>query len=161
MIYINKKIYSIYQGNIGNNIYRKEILTLNKSQKTKSNLVYERAFVNKKISEILSDNISSRYSNFPPDHNKLLIERLRNDEDEYKRIYFNKLFDLTFMDCLYHFTGKNSIEYLKGMQRYYSIRDTLGEDEEYINLIKYYLDNFEKIIYNKNPRKPKVTKKSV
>ena len=161
MIYINKKIYSIYQGNIGNNIYRKEILTLNKSQKTKSNLVYERAFVNKKISEILSDNISSRYSNFPPDHNKLLIERLRNDEDEYKRIYFNKLFDLTFMDCLYHFTGKNSIEDLKGMQRYDSIRDTLGEDEEYINLIKYYLDNFEKIIYNKNPRKPKVTKKSV
>ena len=102
--------------NIGNNIYRKESLTLNKSQKSKANLIYERLFVNNKISDILSDNISTRYTNFPPNHNKLLIEKLRNDEDEYKRIYFNKLFDLTFKECLGNFIGKNSIEELEGMK---------------------------------------------
>ena len=155
MIFINKKIYSIYQGNIGNNIYRKELLTLNKSQQSNSNLIYDRLFVNKKISEILSDNISSRYTNFPPEHNKLLIEKLRKEEDEYKRIYFNKLFDLKIKDCLGYLIGKNSIEELDGMQRFDSIRKTLGEDEKYINSIKYYLDNFEKIIYNKIPRRPK------
>ena len=160
MIFINKKIYSIYQGNIGNNIYRKELLTLNKSQQSKSNLIYDRLFVNKKISEILSDNISSRYTNFPPEHNKLLIEKLRNNEDEYKRIYFNKLFDLKIKDCLGYLIGKNSIEELDGMQRFDSIRKTLGEDEKYINSIKYYLNNFEKIIYNKIPRRPKKIKKS-
>jgi hypothetical protein len=36
----------------------------------------------------------------------------------------------------------------------------LGEDEEYINLIKYYLDNYEKIINNKIPRKPGKSQKS-
>ena len=39
MEFINKKIYSLYNGNIGNNIYRKEILTLNKSQKSKANII--------------------------------------------------------------------------------------------------------------------------
>ena len=160
IIFINKKIYSIYQGNIGNNIYRKELLTLNKSQQSNSNLIYDRLFINKKLSEILSDNISSRYTNFPPEHNKLLIEKLRNNEDEYKRIYFNKLFDLKFKDCLGYLIGKNSIEELDGMQRFDSIRKTLGKDEKYINSIKYYLDNFEKIIYNKIPRRPKKIKKS-
>ena len=160
MIFINKKIFSIYEGNIGNNIYRKELLTLNKSQQSNSNLIYDRLFVNKKISEILSDNISSRYTNFPPEHNKLLIEKLRNNEDEYKRIYFNQLFDLKFKDCLGYLIGKNSIEELDGMQRFDSIRKTLGEDEKYINSIKYYLNNFEKIIYNKIPRRPKKIKKS-
>ena len=159
MIFINKKIYSLYQGNIGNNIYRKELLTLNKSQKSESNLIYERVFLNKKISDILSDNISSRYTNYPPDHNKLLIERLRTDEDEYKRVYFNKLFDLTFKECLGYFIGKNSIEELEGIQIFDSIKDTLGE-EEYTNLIKYYLENYEKIINNKNPRKHKKSQQS-
>ena len=36
----------------------------------------------------------------------------------------------------------------------------MGEDEEYINLIKYYLDNYEKIINNKIPRKPEKSQKS-
>ena len=160
MIFINKKIFSIYEGNIGNNIYRKELLTLNKSQKSKANLLYERLFVNKKISDILSDNISTRYTNFLPEHNKILIERLRNDEDEYKRVYFNKLFDLTFKECLGNFIGKKPIEELEGMKGFDSIKDSLGEDEEYINLIKYYLDNFEKIINNKNPRRSRKSQKS-
>ena len=109
--------------NIGNNIYRKESLTLNKSQKSKANLIYERLFVNKKISDILSDNISTRYTNFPPNHNKLLIEKLRKDEDKYKRVYINKLFDLTFKECLGHFIGKNSFEKLEGMKGFDSLGD--------------------------------------
>ena len=80
--------------------------------------------MNKKISDILSDNISSRYTNYPPDHNKLLIKRLRTDEDEYKRVYFNKLFDLTFKECLGYFIGKNSIEELEGMKSFESIKVT-------------------------------------
>ena len=89
-----------------------------------------------------------------------MIERLRNDEDEYKRIYFNKLFDLTFKECLGNFIGKNQIEELEGMKGFDSIKDSLGEDEEYINLIKYYLDNYEKIINNKIPRRPRKSQKS-
>ena len=159
MEFINEKIYSMYKGNLGNNIYRKEILTLNKSQKSNSNISFNRIFANKKLSDILSDNISSRYSNYLPEHNKLLIERLKNDEDENKSIYFNKLFGLTFKDCLAHFIGKKTLEELKGMKRFENIKEILGEDKEYINVLRYYLENFEDIIYNKNPRKPKKEKK--
>ena len=160
MEFINKKIYSMYEGNLGNNIYRKEILTLNKSQKTNSNISYNRSFVNKKISEILSDNISSRYTNFLPEHNKLLIERLKTDKDENKSLYFNKLFDLTFTECLDYFIGKITIKELNGMKRFENVKDLLGDDKEYINVLKYYFENFENIINNKSPRKPKNNKKS-
>ena len=155
MEFMNKKIYSLYNGNIGNNIYRKEILTLNKSQKSKANIIYDREFINKKISDIFSDNISSRYTNFVPEHNKLLIESLRNEEDENKRIFFNKLFHLTFKDCLEHYIGKKQREELEGMKCFDSEKDLLSEDNEYINIIKYYLENYENIINKKNPRKPK------
>ena len=158
MEFINKKIYLIYKGNLGNNIYRKEILTMNKSQKSNSNISFNRVFANKKLSDILSDNISSRYSNYLPEHNKLLIERLKNDEDENKSIYFNKLFGLTFKDCLAHFIGKITLEELKGMKRFDNIKEIFGDDKEYINILGYYLENFENIIYNKNPRRPKKVK---
>ena len=155
MEFINKKIYSMYKGNLGNNIYRKEILTLNKSQKSNANIYYNRIFANKKIVDILSDNISSRYTNFPPEHNKLLIERLKSDEDEDKRSYFKKFFDLTFKECLDYFIGKSNIEELKGMKRFENIKDMIREDKEYINVLRFYLENFENIIYNKTPRKTK------
>ena len=158
MEFINKKIYCIYKGNLGNNIYRKEILTLNKSQKSNSNISYNRVFANKKLSDILSDNISSRYSNYLPEHNKLLIERLKNDEDENKRIYFNRLFGLTFKQCLAHFIGKITLEELKGMKLFENVKEIIGDDKEYINILGYYLENFENIIYNKNPRRPKKVK---
>ena len=154
MEFINKKIFTIYNGNIGNNIYRKELLTLNKKQKSNSNI----EFANKTISDILSDNISTRYTNYLPEHNKLLIQKLRNDNDEIKKIYFNTLFNITFNQCLSHFIGKEFIEELEGMKCFEDIKDTLGDDVEYINLVKYYLENFENIVKNKNPRRPKKSK---
>ena len=60
---INKKIYLIYDGNIGNNIFRKEILTLGKYQISNENIDFDKIFIHKKISEILSENISTRYIN--------------------------------------------------------------------------------------------------
>ena len=159
MEFINKKIFELYEGNIGNNIYRKEILTMNKSQKQNSNIEFNRTLYNKKISEIFSGNISTRYTNFPPEHNKLLIERLKNEEDENKCAYFNKILDLTFKDCLSHFIGKTFIEELDGMKRFENLQDTLDNDTEYISILRYYLENFENILNNKNPRKPKKNKK--
>ena len=159
MEFLNKKIFDLYEGNIGNNTYRKEILTLNKSQKTNSNIEFNRSLYNKKISEIFSENISTRYTNYLPQHNKLLIERLKNEEDENKNKYFNNILDLTFKDCLNHFIGKTFIEELDGMKRFENLLDSLDDDKEYINILKYYLENFENILNNKNPRKTKKSKK--
>ena len=156
--FINKKIYEIYQGKIGNNIYRKELLINNKSQKMNSNIIFNREFINKKISDIFSEFISTRYTNYLPEHNKLLIERLRNEDDENKRLYFNKLFNLTFIDCLNHFIGKKIIDELQGMKSFEFIKNTLGDDPEYISIVKYYLNNFNNIVYHKNPRKSRTQK---
>ena len=157
--FINNKIFDIYEGNIGNNIYRKELLINNKNQKMNSNIIFNREFIDKKISDIFSEIISTRYTNYLPEHNKLLIERLKNEEDENKRIYFNKLFNLTFNECLNHFIGKKSIDELQGMKCFEVIKDTLGDNPEYIKILRYYLNNFHNIVYNKNPRKPKTNKK--
>ena len=161
MEFINKKIFELYEGNIGNNIilYRKEILTMDKSQKQNSNIEFNRTLYNQKISDIFSGNISTRYTNFLPQHNKLLMERLKNEEDENKCVYFNKILDLTFKDYLSHFIGKTFIEELDGMKRFENLLDSLDDDKEYINILKYYLENFENILNNKNPRKTKKSKK--
>ena len=40
--FINKRIFDIYEGNIGNNIYRKELFINNKNQKMNSNISFNR-----------------------------------------------------------------------------------------------------------------------
>lgn len=155
---INKKIFSIYEGNIGNNIFRKEILTLNKYQISNANIEFDRVFIHKKISDILSEKISTRYTNYIPEHNKVLIENLRNESDEKKSNFFNKLFDLTFIDCMLHFIGIKKLEELEGMKCFEDIKIELDENEEYVNIILFYLKNYENIINNKKARKSKKSK---
>ena len=155
---INKKIFSIYEGNIGNNIFKKEILTLNKYQISNANIEFDRIFIHKKLSEILSEKISTRYTNYIPEHNKILIENLRNESDDMKRTFFNKLFDLTFFDCMLHFIGIKKFEELEGMKCFEDIKIELDENEEYVNTILFYLKNYEYIINNKKARKSKKSK---
>jgi hypothetical protein len=38
------------------------------------------------------------------------------------------------------------------------IKNTLGDDPEYISLVKYYLNNFNNIVLNKNPRRRRTQK---
>ena len=162
MDFINLKIFSIYKGKIkSKRRFRNQLLPINKSQKSNTNILYNRAFVNKNISDIFSDNITKKYSSYPLEHNKLLIEKLKNQEDKTNSKYFNKLFNLTFSECLNHFIGKKEIEELKGMNLFENVIEILGEDKEYINLIKYYLQNFENIINEKNPRRSKNYKNSI
>ena len=156
--FINKKINIIYDGNIGKNIFKKEILVLNNRQKVDSTINYNKNFLLKTIGEIFSDKISTRFTNYPPDHNKLVIKGLLNEEDEDKRKYFNKLFNLTFLQCLKHFREENFIEELKGLKNLREIIQESDYEKEYIDLLIYYFTNFENIIYKKKARKSKKKK---
>ena len=69
--------------------------------------------MNKTLEEIFSDKISGRYTNYPPDHNKKLIQSLLNETDENKKIYFQKIFGLTFIDCLKHFREEIHIKRIR------------------------------------------------
>ena len=158
--FINYQILIIYNGNIGNGIFKKQLQTLNQSQKSDATINFNKMFLNKTLAEIFSENISGRFTNFPPNHNKLLIEKLMNENDEEKRKYFNKIFNLTFIQCLKHFTGEIKIDLLDGLKCFEDIKNDIMDNYEddgldYYNTLKYYLNNFEVIINNKKARKPR------
>ena len=112
--------------------------------------------MDKSLKDIFSENISSRFKNYPPTHNKELIESLINEIDDEKRIYFNKLFNLTFFDCLKYFIDDMIFtNELNGFKKFSSIKGIIEQKQgkEYVDLLLYYFKNFKEIINNKKPRK--------
>ena len=155
MEFINEKIKIIYNGNIGNNIFKKELLTLNKNPKADATIDYNKTFLNKTLGDIFSETISGRFTNYLPQHNKMVIEALLNEKDEDKRIYFKKLFSLTFLQCLKHIRESIFIEEIDGIKCFNQIKENLNEEKEYLDILNYYINNFEVIINNKKARKQK------
>ena len=158
--FLNYKIKNIYNGNIGNGIFKKELQILNQSQKSDATINFNRIFLTKTIGEIFSENISGRFTNYPIYHNKVLINKLMNENDEQKRIYFNNLFNLNFIQCLKHFRGEEKIDLLDGLKCFKDIKNDIidkyeKDGDEYYNTLNYYLNNYERIINNKKSRKRK------
>ena len=156
--FLNKIIKRTYNGNIGQGIFKKELQTLNQSQKSDARINFNKDFLTKNLGEIFSDTISGRYTNFTPKHNKVLIEKLKNENDENKKIFFNKIFNITFLQCLRHFRGELYIDELNGLKTFNQIKDDIlkkypEDGEEYIEILDYYLQNYEEIINNKKARK--------
>lgn len=150
--FINHKIYDLYNGNIGKGIKIKQLQKLNPTQKSKSNIQFNKEFLQKPLRDIFSDKLSGRITFFCPEHNKKLIERLLNENDIVKKVYFNDLFNLSFLQCLEHFRGSKFYYELNGMD---DMRKELKnyEDKEYAHSLEYYLNNYEKIINNKYSKK--------
>ena len=155
MDFINEKIDYLYNGNIGNNIFKKKFLTLNKNQKADATVNYNQNFLSKTLGDIFSDEISAKFTNYRPDHNKLLVKTLINEKDEKKRVYFKNLFKLSFLECLKHFRRSVNIDELDGVRCFDEFKETLNEEDEYIRLLEYYINNFEYIIMRKKSRKSK------
>ena len=152
MKFINNKISEIYI-NIGYGMTIKKLLIINQEQISNATIPFNKMFLNKKLSEIFSVNISTRYTNYKPQHNKLLISKLLNDEDETKRNYFNKLFNLTFVECLRHFNGSRNIPILNGLTLFNELNKENEIDEEYQNTLSCYINNYEKIMERKRDKK--------
>ena len=157
-IFINEFINNVYDGNIGNSIFRKELKIINQKQISNATIRFNKLFLKKKIGEILSEDISKKYTNLPLNHNKIVINQLINDEDEVKKNCFEKLFNLEFIECLEHFIGKKYIPLLEGLKCFNDIKnidiiEKYEDGEEYCNLLEHYLKNFEDITNNKRPRR--------
>ena len=155
MDFINEKIYIMYNGNIGQGINTKKLLTLNHIQKSNVIVQYNKEFLNKTLGDIFSENISTRFTNFPKEHNKNLIENLKSELDESKRNYFNKLFNLTFLQGLKHFRESETINELIGLKKFNELIKKFEFDEDYTKCLDYYIHNFETIINNKKSRNKK------
>ena len=153
MDFSNKKIYSLYKGNIGHNILKKEFLILNKKQKSNANVEDNKAFLNKSIGDILSDKISEKYTNFEKDHNKKLVEILKNENDLNIKFYFNNFFNLTFLQCLEHYRGSKYFDELNGIICFEEDKKNINDEDDYIKILEKYVKNYEIILNKKKSRK--------
>ena len=158
-IFINGKIKEIYNNDIGHGLYLKQLLRLNKCLVSHSTFAFNRILLKKTLLEIFSENITSKIKNYPPDKNKKLIEDLLNEKDDDKRNYFENLFNLTFSDCLEHFTTKRVIEELQGLKTFLDIKNDENElkrrgfeDKDYLYIFEDRLNNYEKYLNNKRKR---------
>lgn len=118
-------------------------------------------FLNTKIKDILSYEISGNYNNYPKEFNKFLIEKLYTIKNSEK---VTCIFDITFLECLKYFRMDEDIindsKYmcLRGFEKNYEeIKDKLlkDNDEKYVNGIINLMKNYEKIYYNKKSRAKK------
>ena len=159
LVLINKIIAENYKDDPNYDKNTKKLLKINHRQIINSDVQFNKEFINKKIGDIFSDDITLRCRRYNIKHNEILIQSLINERDENKRILFRKIFNLTFLDCLNHFRGTKIIKELNGLKEYDEVCKSFEEDEDYLYSFKYYIENYEKIMENKKWRKKKTPQK--
>ena len=150
-----KKIIN-YINSIINNKKKKKLLYLSSFQVKKSKVDYNKKLLSKTLEEILSNNISGKYTNYEPQHNKYIIEELLKEEDKEKRIFYKSLFNLTLLDCIKHLRRDIFIKELKGLGTLDDMIQEFHEEIEYKKMFRYYFLNFEKKINEKKGRNRKI-----
>jgi hypothetical protein len=156
LIFINRKIKMLYLGINNKLLKQKKLFKLKQNHSISSRVNYNKCFLNKTLKLIFSEDISSKYKRYSPSHNKDVIESLINEKDEIIKSQFNSIFNLTFSDCLKHFRGSDVIEELKGLNQledYIKRVKINNNEEEYFNIFKFFIYNFERIIMEKKVRK--------
>ena len=123
MDFINKKINEVYQGNIGDGLFKKQLMKLNQEQKKNSNAEFNQLFMNRTLKEILSQNITKRIKFYDEDHNKKVIDKIIEE----KKDDFENLFNLTFIDCVEHFIGNQKFEELDGLTLFSDLKNSILE----------------------------------
>ena len=134
-------------------MFIKKLLIINQTQIADATIKFNQLFLLKTLSEIFSEDISKRYTNYLPDHNKYVISSLINHQDENVKNYFIKLFNLKFIDCLKHFRGSIIIPELSGMIPFNELDIKSESDEDYYQVLSYYMMNYEIVLTNKRKRK--------
>ena len=157
MTFINKKIFEAYNGNIGYGITKKELVKLNQKQKKNSSAAFNKAFIYKTLKEIFSEKVTKRIKLLGEDHNKELIEKLLEEKKE----QFEKLFNVTFIECVEHFVGNKEINELKGLTLFKEIKEKIinkhkEDGENYYNNLEIFMKEYEKRINNATPHKMKL-----
>ena len=129
--FINKRIEKIYNGNIGNGMNCKKLLNV----QIRPNFL--------------------KYTNYLSNHNSLMIKKLLNEKDQDKRMHLEKLFGITFLQCVKKFVGIYNSEELDEFITFNEYKDKLKQEPEYLEALKDYLINFEENIRRKKPKKKK------
>ena len=153
----NNVILKTYDYNIGRGINTKILLKNDYSQKRDTKIEFNKNFLYKTQQEIFSEKISKKNKyKFPEDHNKILIENLLEEKDEIKRNIFQLLFSMTFKECIQQICGNEYFECLEGLKQIYDEEMIkMKEEEDFKKLINDVLNNYEKKLNDRKPRKGK------
>ena len=152
-ILVINKAFKFIQSKIKNNGDKLKKIEANVKREKK--IDEERIFMNKTLGEIFSNKVSSKNKTIQDktNFNKDKIDKLRNSNNELKNI-----FDITFIQCLNHFIGKESIELLNGMTTFEKIA---FNDEILKTNLWYVCSNYEKLIMTSRPRNSKPKKNKI
>ena len=153
--FINKSIKKIYNGNIGKGVNCKQLFSIN-LQPYFYTVDFKKNLLHKTLGEIFSDQISMKYTNYLSNYNIMMIENLLNEKEQDKKKYLEKLFGITFLQCVKKFVGIYNSEELEGFITFNEYKGKLNEDSKYLKVLKDYLINFEE---NVNKKKSKTRKK--
>lgn len=149
--FVNKKIRIIFNNDIGKGISIKQFVKISKKELNHSNVEFDKNYLNTKLKEIFSGDISGKFTNFLINKNEKLLQNL------IKIDYFKELFELTFLQCIEHINGTKFIPLLEGFETLDEI--LLNEEEKLkendIENYKYIIENYKQCVENKFSRKPK------
>ena len=158
--YDNKVISEMYNNRLGHGINIKKLLKNNHFQIKCTGTIFNKELLKKTQGEILSENITTRFTNFPRDHNKNLIINLLNEEDKVKKERFNNLFNKTLSECIDHLIGVKKSKDLEGLEKIFENElKNIKKTKEYIENLKNIFNDYKKIYDEKMPRKIKPKKK--
>ena len=155
MEFINKLLEDIYKENLGQGILIKKLFTMNQEQIKNAYIDYNKMFLKKTLGEIFSEDICKRYTNYPQEHNKNLIIRLLNENNEELKNKFTRIFNIKFEDVLRHIKGSEIIKDLEGLKDINEVLKEYEDDPNYYQALNYYVFNFEEIMDRKKSRKPR------
>jgi len=155
--FINGKIKTFFNNDIGKGIFIKQFLPINKTVLYHSSVEYDKEFLNKKLKEILSL-ISNKYTCYLSTKNKDLIDHLIHLEDKGK--YFQELFELSFLDYIEYIRGTKKSELLNDLPNIDNILIQDGKiiNEDELNIYKNIINKYEAIIEHKKTRDKKSKK---
>lgn len=130
--FINKKLEKVNENSKKNKL---KLYTILKDQSYNTNIEYNRQLLEKKMDDILSDNVSKKTKIAHCNYNKITINQIK--EKKYDNII--KILNLTFLQCINHYIDKERIDCLEGFE---------GEFKLKKKRISPYEDIFLKFVYN-------------
>ena len=162
-----RKINSEIQKNaISINIDGKEykvdgLLNINQEQTINTTVGENLKLLKRELKDFFSVGISNKFKNYPRNFNKLIIEKL------YQENFTNvtSILDKTFLDSLKYFRKDKEVydneefSCLQGIEKDFEELPQKfrkeGHDNRYINMVINLINNFEQIYYEKTPRETK------
>ena len=156
--FTNKKIEEKYE--FSEEMKDLKLYVLNNSLASNSNIKFNRDLINMTLKEIFSNKVSTKCKKVSQDQNKNAINNLLNDKDEERRNYFNKIFNLKFIDVLKYLRGETEgLEILEGLEFDKVCWNKIQKKE---NLLRYFtllMSCYEKLWEERKPRNREKKKK--